>query len=172
MRLVKNNDGITMVELIITLGITAIVLTMIAIVISTAAKSFRHTNNNTLLQKEAQITLNQLGTILMEAEFITNGTAVSTDTKYLIQGTEDNKYYAIYLKADKNRLYLIPAEDITVADSINPTEDEDTEYQYLLAEYVDSLSIETETNSTNIVIKFVLGASSYTEQKRITMRNK
>jgi type II secretory pathway pseudopilin PulG len=171
MRLVKNNDGITMVELIITLGITAIVLTMIAIVISTAAKSFRHTTNNTNLQKEAQVTLNQLGTILMEAGSITNGTAVSPDIKYLIQGSGDSSCYAIYLKADEDRLYLIPADDITIADSINPTEDEDTEYQYLLAEYVDSFSIETGTNSANIVIKFVLGASDYTVNKRITMRN-
>ena len=174
MRLHKNNDSITLVELIISMAITAIVLSMIALIISTAAKSFKSTNEDVNLQMEAQVTINQLSTILMEASEITTGSAILPDKKYLIKGSVDSTCYAVYLKTDTNRLYLIPADGINgedIADSIDPTETTETEYLYLMAEYVTDINIETNKKSPRIVIDFKLGDSTYTASKKVTLRN-
>lgn len=172
MRLLKKNDGITILELVITIGIAAILLTMIAMIINTATKSYKNTTNNTSLQKEAQVVINQLSGIIMEAESITYGTAISPNIKYLIQGSGDNTCYAVYFEADKNRLYLISATDLAKADSMDPTLDEALSYEYLLAENVESLKIEVEAKSAKLYIKLAFGDASYTGQKRTTMRNK
>jgi hypothetical protein len=154
------------------MAITAIVIAMIAVIISVASKSFKHTNEEVNLQMEAQTAINQLSTILMEASEITTGTAAAPDKKYLIKASDGSNAYAIYLIKAQQRLYLIPAEDEdTDVDAINPIESADTQYQYLFAEYVDDIGIETDTNSPRVVIDFVLGDSTYTVNKKVALRN-
>lgn len=168
---VKGNDGFTMVEMIICIGIAAILLTMVAIAINAAIKSSRNAKNNTILQNEAQVALNQLAQVLMEAESVEAGTITAPDKKYLVRTYEDNAYYIIYLNANEGCLYMAFAEDITKADSID-LENKNARYQYLLAEYVDDLSIDISSNLVNIIIRLVLGDVSFTGQKTISMRNK
>lgn len=170
MKLMKNNEGITLIELIISMAITAIVLVMIVIFINSAANSFQHTNEDVNLQLEAQIAINQLSAILMEASDITNPAIdVSPDVKYLMDGPI--QCYAIYYIADKKRLYLIPAASTTVADTINPVASADTENQYLMAEYISGFMIEDNGKTAKISIDFSLGGSTYQTSKNVSLRN-
>lgn len=171
MKCFKNNDGFTMVELIVSMAITAIVITMLAMIISAVVTSSRNASNEATLQKEAQFAINQLAEIIMEAKEITGGSAVAPDKKYLIRGAE-SRYYAVFLKADEKCLYLMQTSDPVQADGFNPALDEDAKNKYLLAEYVESISIETSPGLATINIKFVLGESSLTGQKNIAMRNR
>lgn len=173
MRIRKNNYGITLVELIISMAIAAIVFSIIAIMINTAAKGFKRSNEDVNLQMEAQIAINQLSTIVMGASGdITSNTTVLPDKKFLISYNTGSDSYALYLKVDTDKLYLIPAANITAADGIDPTASVENENKYLMAEYVDDISIETGTKSPKIYIKFVLGDSSFTMTKKVTIRNK
>ena len=172
MRLLKKNEGFTILELIITLGLASIVITMLILIISTAAKSYRNSNNKTSLQKEALITMNQLSSILMEAEEVSEGSATAPDVNYLIKGSADSVCYSLYFQADKKRLFLISAATTEEADRINPTLDEDLWQLYLLADHVDSIRMDTSSNTVDLIITYVKGNSEYSVQKKINMRNK
>jgi len=173
MRQTRGNDGFTMVEMVITLAITAILLTMLAIAISAAIKSTRNTNNDAIVQNEAQVALNQLTYVLMEAEAIEAGTIITPDKKYLVRSYEDNVSYVIYLKADEGCLYLLPLEELALDDSTYlENENMDNRYKYLLAKYVHDFNIEKNSNCVNLTISFVLDDIRFTGQKTITMRNK
>lgn len=172
MRLLKKNEGFTILELIITLGLASIVITMLILIISTAAKSYRNSNKKTSLQKEALITMNQLSSILMEAEEVSEGSATAPDVNYLIKGSADSVCYSLYFQADKKRLFLISAATTEEADRINPTLDEDLWQLYLLADHVESISLEKSGNTVDLIIMYAMGDASYTGQKKITMRNK
>ena len=171
MGLKKNNDGITLMELVISMAITAIVFSMLILIINTAAGSFKRTNENVNLQLEAQITVNQLSTILMEASKVTPGSAVEPDVKYLLSGSPN--CYAIYFIKGENRLYLISAGSIEEADGINPVLNEDTENQYLMAEYVKSFTITMDgtTPTAKLTMEFELGDQTFTTSKNINLRN-
>lgn len=172
MRLLKRNEGFTILELIITIGIAAVLITMLALIISTAAKSYRNSNNKSSLQKEALITMNQLAAILMEAEAISTGSAVAPDKNYLLKGSADSPSYSVYFQAENNRLFLISADTIEEADSIDPTIGENLWQRYLLADYVDSIRMDTSSNTVDLIITYVKGNSEYSVQKKINMRNK
>lgn len=173
MNLRKNNSGITLMELVISLAIMTIVLTMIAIMINSATRSFKRTNENVNLQLEAQLALNQLSTITMEASSITASSNLTDagDVKYLLPCPE-SKAYAVFYRKAKNCIYLIQASDVDEADGINPTASQDLEYQYLMAEYVSGFSIEMNENTAKIIIDFTLGEQSNKVSKVVKLRNK
>ncbi len=159
-----------MIELIVSMAITAIVLAMIVVIINTAANSYKHTNEKVNLQLEAQIAISQLSTIAMEASNITiSDQPALGDVKYLIKGPKE--CYAIYYRADRSRLYLISATTIEAADLTDPVLSEATENQYLMAEYVSRFHIELIDNTANISLEFALGESEYTENKKVKLRN-
>lgn len=170
MKVMKNNDGVTLIELIISMAITAIVLVMIVLFINTAANSFKHTNEDVNLQLEAQMAVNQLSTILMEAGSITpSAGAVAPDVKYLLEGP--SQCYAVYYKADRDRLYLISAGTTAEADVVDPAATQDTENQYLMAEYVSGFTINTTGNTAKISLEFTLGDSTYRTDRNVSLRN-
>jgi type II secretory pathway component PulJ len=165
----KNNDGITLMELVISMAITAIVLSMLILIINTAAGSFKRTNENVNLQLEAQITVNQLSTILMEASGISTGSAAAPDVKYLLSGSP--YCYAVYFIKDENKLYLISAGLTDDADRVTRTETIASEAQYLLAEYVKSFDISLEGKTAKLKIEFELGDQTLTATKNVKLRN-
>jgi prepilin-type N-terminal cleavage/methylation domain-containing protein len=170
LRLHKNNDGMTLIELIVSIAITAIVLSMIVLIINVAANSFRRTNENVNLQLEAQITINQLSALAMEASSIASSTKLSTpDIRYLLKGSSDSDSYAVTFIKAKNRLYLVQKDEAEQADDVTP---EDDEYEYLLAEHVDQFDIAFEdTKTAYISITFKLGDEEYQISKKVKLRN-
>jgi type II secretory pathway component PulJ len=170
--LYKDNSGISLVELIITIAIAAIVLSMIAIMINSAANSFRNTNEDVDLQMEAQITMNQLSTCIMEAKSVSvSASGVTTpDLKYIID--DITTYQVVYYLADKERLYLISADTLPDAEAVNRSEVLAGEDQYLMAEYVTGISIDnSDVKTADTVIIFGLGDQTYTTEKKIKLRN-
>ena len=169
----KNNDGMSLIELIISMAITAIVLSMLMLLISTAANSFRRTNENVNLQLEAQVAINQISNLAMEAskiELSTNATA--PDVKYLLKAFDDSNSYAIYYIAAKKKLYLIQSTPVLDADLVNPIATIDEEYSFLMAEYVDSISIDTTSVKTAVIkLDFALGNTQYAISKKVKLRN-
>jgi prepilin-type N-terminal cleavage/methylation domain-containing protein len=168
LRLDKNNEGMTLIELIISMAITAIVLTMIILIISVAANGFRRTNENVNLQLEAQITINQLSALAMETNEIKESDKLTNpDVRYLLKGTTYS--YAITFIKAKNKLYLVQKDTLEEVDAVNPL---DNENEYLLAEYVDKFEIAFEDKKTaNISIIFKLGDEEYPISKKVKLRN-
>jgi type II secretory pathway pseudopilin PulG len=173
LRLPRNNDGITLIELIISMAITAIVLSMIVLLINTATHSFRRTNENVNLQLEAQVTMNQLSTLVMEAGSIedsTTGTETG-DIKYLLVNSSD--CYAVFFRESEKKLYLIQKDTKVLADEVNPTINDEAQNTYLLAEYVSDIEIDHSKDGIAVIkIVFQLGEEPpYTANKKVMLRN-
>jgi len=170
LRLDKNNEGMTLIELVISMAITAIVLSMIIFIISVAANSFRRTNENVNLQLEAQRTINQLSALAMETSDINKSDKLADpDVRYLLKGTTGSYSYAITFIKAKNKLYLVQKDTVEEANVVNPL---DNENEYLLAEYVDKFEIAFEDKKTaNISITFKLGDEEYPISKKVKLRN-
>ncbi|MHB8131024.1 MAG: prepilin-type N-terminal cleavage/methylation domain-containing protein [Mobilitalea sp.] len=179
----KNNEGMTLIELIISMAITAIVLSMIVMMISVASRSFTRTNENVNLQMEAQVAVNQISKLVMETYRIddtsTTNITPPLDVKYRLFNSADLAVipkYAIVFIHDKKRLYLIEStltSPVVNADDINPIATVEAEYTYLMAEYVESLAITISTNSktATIELKLALGDTEYSVSKRVKLRN-
>jgi hypothetical protein len=161
-------------ELVISMAITAIVLSMIIMIINTATHGFKNTNEDVNLQMEAQIAMNQLSSLLMEASEKIDPVRILTapDAKYIFKCRTD-EYYSIIFKQDKNRLYLVQKSTAGEADNVDPFASTDLENQYLLAKYVSSFAIDLSTGgkSAQISIDFKLGDENYTVSKKVRLRN-
>lgn len=174
MRLHKNDNGMTLIELIISLAISAIILTMIIMIISSASKSFRRTGNEVNLQKEAQVTINQLTNLLMEANDInisSNLLPTSDDKKYLITYLAEN--YAVLFIKKEQKLYLIKDEPMLPADDVIYTDSDDFTARYLMAEFVKDFEIKDyDTKKVTVAITFEIDDKEYSTSRKIVLRNK
>lgn len=177
MRQHRNNSGVTLVELIVCIAISAIILTMIALIIKTASNSFRRTNEDVNLQMESQIAMNQLSTYIMEASGVypDRDGVTDDDKKYVIKyvsqedGIATTTYHVLYYINDLNCLYLItdtdPAE--VTLDSVK-----NHEAEYLMAEHVTDISIDNSDGTKAVTtLTFGLGDQDYTVRQTIRLRN-
>ncbi len=173
LKLRKDNNGITLIELIIAMAISGIVFSILILVINVALKGFDYTNDDVNLQIEAQTAMNQISTLAMEAYRIKGPDETSPD-RYLICGKDtDSPCNAIVLDSVADKLYLV--QSASEADAkIAPYKDESN----LLAEYVDEIMINQESGSSrevDIIIRFAAGegenAATYSISRRVILRN-
>lgn len=168
MRLHIDNKGMSLVELIISMAVTAIILSIIIMIISVASNSFRRTSNEVNLQMEAQIAINQLSTLIMEASDIENSTnpvPVGCVAKYIIcnDGIGANYYSVVFIN---NKLYLASKTTRDAVDAVVPTDADN-----LLAEYVSGFAIALPNKTATIDISFTLGKETYSVSKKVKLRN-
>lgn len=105
-----NNKGVSLIELLIAIAVGAIVLSALTLLVTQATKGYRVQVETAQIQNEANITLNQIESAVMEAKEITvenekapNGTEIAGgNTRYLV--LSDNMVY-IY-DSTKETLYL------------------------------------------------------------------
>lgn len=179
MRLHRDNSGITLVELIICIAISAIIITMIAVMINTASKSFRRTSEDVNLSMEAQITMNQLSTYIMEASDVYENSEGVTDEdkKYVLMyekyetsegATVTTTYHVLYYRAALDCLYIITYTDPATVDRSTV---QDNEAEYLLAEYITGIDISKDAAKVNVQINLGLRDRTYSTSKTITLRN-
>lgn len=172
MRLHKDNSGITLVELIICIAISAIIVTMIALMINTASRSFRKTNEDLNLSREAQITMNQLSAYIMEASDVDESSEGVTDAdrKYVIEyvTNEGTNHHVLYYRCDVDRLYIITNTDPATVDRSTVR---DNEAEYLMAEYITGIDISKDAAKVIVQINLGLRDRTYSTTKTITLRN-
>jgi type II secretory pathway pseudopilin PulG len=175
----RNNKGITLLELIVSMAISIIVVLMIVSFINSSFRVFRGTNDLVQLQMEAQTSINQLVNLAMEAKAISNETVIlaDKDIRYQIDRIDLTGYhdYAVIWRKDYRKLYLvelIPPFNSIVDVSFDNEEHFDQEY--LLAEYVDDFGITSvagKASLKNIKVRMVFGDEEYEISKEIILRN-
>jgi len=165
LKLHLNNKGVSLIELIIAMAISAIVLSMIMIFLSGATQGFRKTNDDVNLQLEAQNTINQISTLIMEANKIWSADNPE-DKRYIIEG--NSNIYGVIYKNSSRRLYLVTKASVHEAGTTTGYSDADN----LLAEYVDNISIVAGGGKTvEIKLEFSIGKDSYTATRKVKLRN-
>lgn len=160
----KNNRGTSLIELIIALMITAIVISMIMLLINSASKSFKITNNDVNLQIEAQTIINQLSNLAMEAKSMEPHIDLNSNERFIFQYHADEFYAIIF---NDNILYQLKTDNIGEAKESLLYSKED----HFLAEYVSDLDISPENNTVKIELILSLGKDEVNLSKKVKLRN-
>lgn len=180
----KNNKGYSLVELMVVVAILGIVSSAVVGLVIACTRSYRNVNQETNLQNEAQVAMNQIENMLIDA---TNGVSyylgnnennkvVSDDES---DGTSTKKTLVIYNKEEvlnviwvskDKKLYF--RKDARSAESGYVTKGEEA----LMAEYVENFSVSLVNAKKKGVVNVLLSfktdeRKTYDLNQNITMRN-
>lgn len=174
----RNNKGITLLELIVSMAISIIVVLMIVSFINSSFRVFRGTNDLVQIQMEAQTSINQLINLAMEAKAISDETEILTgkDFRYQINfDLEGYHDYAVIWRKDYKKLYLVElVPPYNNLGDISFDNEEHFDQEYLLAEYVEDFSIQSVGGNDrlkNIKVRMKFGDEEYEISKEIVLRN-
>lgn len=173
MRISRNNKGMSLIELIISMAISAIVVLMVVSFIGAAFRVFRSTNDEVNLQMEAQTVMNQLVNLTMEAKSITVKYETAEDDRYRIDTSNTTGYHwavVIYHKT-KKKLYLakLSTTDPEAYKTVTYTEDKN-----LMAEFIESFAINAVDGDSSVIqidMQLMLGTDNYNVLKKVNLRN-
>ena len=187
----RDNNGYTLVELIVTIGVMAIVGGAIAAFVVTAQRNYNYGSAETDLQYEAQLVVNQLQDLVMDSIGLTysfdgtlaDGSAASnsnifadTDSEILGAQVVDTKSLYVYAKTEYYVLEWNQAEKKIYFSSYD-TAGNPIETDQLLAEFVTGFSVDLRDISDNNTVKFTLTLEKegterkYTTSHKIKLRN-
>jgi len=182
-RPLENNNGFTLVELMVTILISAIIAGTITSYLVSNLKMYKTTQEITNIQYDGQLILNQMSEIAMESRGIydtsvTNWEDVSTIGKpdYIVFNGVN--CYNIFVYDDStNELFYFKVDNVG---DINPTIAATSEYKkHIFAKNVNNLIVITNDASTlkdcdaiEIIIELKSGDSSIQVQTEAKFRNK
>lgn len=176
----RKNSGFTLVELVIVMAIMGILGLAVAGFIGTSTKQYKYASKDVDLQYEAQLTMNQIGDLIIDAQkgvkyepaTVAAPVEVASSDSKLIIYNKDCTYNIIY-RPSEHKIYLRkdtldPATGAVKADGQGK--------ESLMAEnvtgFTPDLSEAESKNSVGIVVDFKAGDKKYTSKQNFTMRNK
>lgn len=170
-----NNKGNTLVELVISMAITAVILTMVIAFLATNSNHYVNAENTVNLQMESQSVMNQLNDMIIEANWV-ELISVSTDVEaLLIYNSVDID--VVFLDKSKQELYLV--EDRTMAELADLDTISYSSRDNLMANHVAELTllptdIDQLLSEKQIVliVEFSVDTLHYKVDQNIKFRNK
>lgn len=88
----RDNRGLTLIELVIAIAMTAVVLLMVTYLLEQGSRYFKNSKEELELQKEAQMTMSQLNQMVLNARELTLDTqADKTVLKLFMTGEEQEE---------------------------------------------------------------------------------
>ena len=169
-----DNKGYTLVELIVTMVISAIVMTIVISFLATNSKSYQVAGDTVRLQMESQSVMNQLYDLVVESNWV-ELVEINLNEKALIIYNQ-TKIDIVYLDLYERQLYYIP--DCTEAEAMNPTAITYTEEENLMAEYIEDLRMDPTDETTllqkkqlSLRVDFRIDADSFSVERNIKLRN-
>lgn len=158
-----NQKGVTLLELILAMAIGSIVLSAIALVISTSSNTYTYSEMDISLQSETQIIMNQITDMILSSNNVKFDTTSGSDPILKIYTTDGTALYPrkeIRFDVAKNQLLL--KEINTDAQHINS----DSEPETLLGDFVKNINV-TDTSADNN-INMVVDLEMETKVKKRT----
>lgn len=193
----KDNKGLSLVELLVAIAITAIVSGSITFLIRTSLHLYGNETTDVALQQELQVTLNQIMDYAMESQgLVISGS--NTETDFVVFGTiipkvsetEPAKLDSQIIWRDGDKLYLKKelieniekeTKDETLTTTVNGkiSAADASKENYLLAEYVTSFCVSAggpiagtteylNPLSVDISLKFTKKGSGHDIEKKVS----
>lgn len=180
---IMNKKGFTLVELIVTLALTMLLMTIIFSFLINYLKINDTLNDDLALQEQARNTLNIISDKIMQSDGIAKvymldnaGLLIditNNETKESIRSInikyDTNSYYSLYLKDTNLYLDNVASENDLASSS----------YDNIIARYISDIYIEPlnnksfmNTNLVSITIDFKKDNEEYTINQNICIRNK
>ena len=162
----SNNKGFSLIELIASVAVVMIIGGAIVSFLLTGSNSYASVINNTDLQEEAQLVVNQISDIVITAEKAVN---FNSTAKKLEVFNEDGKYEIVF-KDGENKLYYNQFSRRPGTRIFDPIS-----VDVLMAENVSDFWTDiTKVESTNRVVTRIVfenHSSIYAKEETIALRN-
>ena len=185
----KSNSGFTLVELVVVMAIMGLLGLAVAGFIGSGTKQYKYASKEVDLQYEAQLAMNQIGDLLIDAQksvkfkssasspaavqVVSAGeeaVASTTGNDRTLVITDEDCIYNVIFKSDDGKLYL-RKDSVDSAGNVTNKGDES-----LMADYVAGFDAEVSDtgnrNSIRLIVDFKSGDKKYTATQNFTMRNK
>jgi prepilin-type N-terminal cleavage/methylation domain-containing protein len=170
MRKISNNKGFSLIELIVVMAVMVIIGGCIYGFVSASTRSYNSVSKETDLQEEAQLAMNQLTSLLMNAQ---DGVFYDDSTKTLYIYNDENRY-KIAKGTDDTLYYSVEARETDATGAFTDTFSASAD-QALMAEFLKDFSIDVDNSSDNTVVNvtmaFEKAKSSYSTTQKIVLRN-
>lgn len=198
----RKNSGFTLVELVIVMAIMGILGLAVVGFIGTSTKQYKYATKDVDLQYEAQLTMNQIGNLIIDAQkgvkyepatvaapvevasvnpeagYIATASAEEASSEEassdskLIIYNKDCTYNIIY-RPSEHKIYL---RNDTLDPATGAVKADGQGKESLMAEnvigFTPDLSEAESKNSVGLVVDFKAGDKKYTSKQNFTMRNK
>lgn len=198
----RKNSGFTLVELVIVMAIMGILGPAVVGFIGTSTKQYKYATKDVDLQYEAQLTMNQIGNLIIDAQkgvkyepatvaapvevasvnpeagYIATASAEEASSEEassdskLIIYNKDCTYNIIY-RPSEHKIYL---RKDTLDPATGAVKADGQGKESLMAEnvigFTPDLSEAESKNSVGLVVDFKAGDKKYTSKQNFTMRNK
>lgn len=154
MKMKRNNHGLSLVELMVTLAIAAVIIVTAMSLLANGTNLYGRGLNEVNLQDEAQMTLNQINDILMEA----SSSVSFKNNTLVVERTDGTTEYVMWDSAQQKLFYYTSG---------------DASYS-LMADYVDSFSVTQDNDNPAKVIVAVgmtNGTRHFTADQTVFLRN-
>ncbi len=187
--LTEENDGFSLVELIVSMLVSMLVISSVVLFITVAMNFYRSTNEELKLQMESQIAMNLIADIVIETKsdvimnYITidgyNYPVLDINTGVFdsVSATTINYHHIIVYDSNTNRLLYDKYQEtagvtFVLEDEVrNNILGEGNLKKVFLADYVTGLNVTQSGALIQITIDFANGDNTYHATQNINMRN-
>lgn len=168
----ENNEGFTLIELMLAILISLIVGATLVMLMSYSSNNMAKTQSKVSIQEEAKDVMNHMTTVGMEGSYATCSSIGATIPKLIIKNdsTSDPERKEVVYWQIKEKLYYSPTKDVDV-DALTADD------MHLLGEQVDSFEPKIDKNKqtgkqiVNVVLKMKNKDTSFNTSYLVYLRN-